>query len=90
MRITWRGLELPTRVEWDKEVSPYLALIEMRAKNIQIDTGQIVELVSRLPAVPDFETTAIASLVEARRGLAIAEAFLQDAIAAYESKEKVT
>lgn len=72
--------------EWDKKVAPLLGAISIRAGQVLSDVKQIREWVDKLPAIPNFESTAWSAMNSIR------EAFLEinTAIQRYEGKDKVS
>jgi len=83
------GLRHMTLEEWDRRVAPFLATIEIRARQIKSDANQIIEWIKAMPAAPEFETRAFEELINARLAVSIAAESLQEAVKQYQAKEKV-
>lgn len=79
-----------TLSEYDKKIAPLLGAIKGRARWLVIDAHQIKDWVKQLVAAPNFDTEAFAVMIEAKEALSEAESSVNEAIASYNQKEKVT
>jgi len=79
-----------TLAEWDTSVAPILGVIEIRCRSIHSDLTQVREWIERMPAIPMFETNALAALERINAELKETNEILEQALITYNSKEKVS